>query len=88
MRGDKDTEVPGAGVGIAPSLIPRFSARQIIVIAGVALWLGSMLVKTGGSGVIALATAVLFMAQVIIVGSATRTVTLRQLLWLFLMGGA
>lgn len=75
-------------VNILPSSATRFSARQIILIAGVALWLGSMLVKTGGSGVIALATAVLFMGELIILGSATRTVVLRQLFWLFLMSGA
>ena len=74
-------------MSIVPSTARRFSPRTIIVIAGVALWLGSMLVKTGGSGVVALATAVLFMGELIILGSATRTVTLRQLLWLFLMGG-
>lgn len=71
-----------------PSFSARLSTRQIIVIGGVALWLGSMLVKTGGSGVIALATAVLFLVGLICLGSATRTVTLRQLVWLFLMGGA
>ena len=58
------------------------------MISGVVIWLGLMLVKTGWSGVIALVTAALFMAGLIILGSATRTATLRDLLWLFLMGGA
>jgi RsiW-degrading membrane proteinase PrsW (M82 family) len=75
-------------MNIQPTFLARWSTRHIIVTAGVVLWLGSMFFKTGGSGFIALATAALFMAGLIILGSTSRTVTLRHLLWLFLMGGA
>jgi len=89
MSVETSSTISGARASIpTSSFLTHLSTRRIIVIAGVALWIGSMLVKTGGSAIVALATALLFMGELIVLGSATRTVTLRELAWLFLMGGA
>jgi RsiW-degrading membrane proteinase PrsW (M82 family) len=65
----------------------RFSIRQLIGWAGIAIWLLVTIVSYGTSGIVALWTAVVFMVGLIVLTSATRTVSIRQLTALFLLGG-
>jgi hypothetical protein len=65
----------------------RFSTRQLIALAGAAVWLLVMIVSYGAGGIVALWTALLFMAALIVLTSATRTVSIRQVISLFLLGG-
>lgn len=62
--------------------------RTIVVVAGVAVWLGLMLFATGVGGLAALWAAAAFFVPLVLVGSLTRTVSLRLLGWLILMGAA
>src|ERR1700674_526181 len=64
-----------------------YSGRLLVGIAGAALWLGSMLVKTGTGGIVAVWTNLLFLLPLVAICSATRTVLLRQLLSLLFLGG-
>jgi len=59
----------------------------IVVVIGVAVWLGLMLFATGVSGLVALWTTAAFFVPLVVIGSLTRTVSLRFLGWLILMGG-
>jgi RsiW-degrading membrane proteinase PrsW (M82 family) len=65
----------------------RFSGRQLLALAGVVFWLVMMLVYTGAEGVVALWTALVFLAALVVLTSATRTVSIRQVTSLFLLGG-
>jgi RsiW-degrading membrane proteinase PrsW (M82 family) len=71
-------------VGIGKRSYP---ARLLVVVAGATLWLGSMLVETGTGGIVAIWTNLLFLVPLVAIGSATRTVTLRQLLSVVFLGG-
>jgi RsiW-degrading membrane proteinase PrsW (M82 family) len=51
------------------------------------VWLGLMLFATGVNGLVALWTAAAFFVPLVVIGSLTRTVSLRLLGWLILMGG-
>lgn len=62
--------------------------KTVLVVASVAVWLGLMLLATGASGLVALWTAVAFIAPLVLIGSLTRTVSFRLLGWLILMGAA
>jgi RsiW-degrading membrane proteinase PrsW (M82 family) len=61
--------------------------RLLVGVAGAAVWLGSMLAKTGTGGIAAIWTNLLFLLPLVAICSATRTVTLRQLLSLLFLGG-
>jgi RsiW-degrading membrane proteinase PrsW (M82 family) len=65
----------------------RFSGRQLLALAGVAFWLVMMLVYTGAEGLVALWTALVFLASLVALTSATRTVSIRKVISLFLLGG-
>src|ERR1700680_856434 len=65
----------------------HFSIRQLVAWAGVAVWLLVMIVSYGTGGIVALWTALLFLAALIVLTSATRTVSIRQVTSLFLLGG-
>lgn len=64
-----------------------FPVRLLVTVAGATLWLASMLGETGTGGIVAFWTNLLFFAPLIAICSATRTVTLRQLLSLLFLGG-
>jgi RsiW-degrading membrane proteinase PrsW (M82 family) len=71
----------------------RLSGREvpiwvILVIGGAAVWLGLMLFATGASAIVALWTAAAFFIPLLVIGSVTRTASLRLLGWLVLMGAA
>jgi RsiW-degrading membrane proteinase PrsW (M82 family) len=61
--------------------------RAIVVVALVAVWLALMLFATRVSGLVALWTVAAFFVPLLLIGSLTRTVPLRLLGWLILMGG-
>jgi RsiW-degrading membrane proteinase PrsW (M82 family) len=65
----------------------HFSIRQLVAWAGVAVWLLVMIVSYGTGGIVALWTALVFMVVLIVLTSATRTVSIRQVTSLFLLGG-
>ena len=64
-----------------------YPVRLLVTLAGAMLWLGSMLVETGTGGIVAIWTNLLFLLPLVAICSATRTVTLRQLLSLLFLGG-
>jgi RsiW-degrading membrane proteinase PrsW (M82 family) len=64
-----------------------YAMRQIVSWAGIAVWLILMFRNTGEGGIEALWTAVEFVAVLVLVGSLTRTVSIRLAYWAFLMGG-
>jgi len=65
----------------------HFSGRQLVAWAGAAFWLLVMIVSYGTGGIVALWTALVFMVALIVLTSATRTVSIRQVTSLFLLGG-
>ena len=65
----------------------RFTGRQLVAFGGGAFWLLLMFVNTGTSGVVALWTALVFLVELIVLSSATRTVSIRQLTSMFMLGG-
>lgn len=65
----------------------RFTGRQLVAFGGGAFWLLLMLANTGTSGVVALWTALVFLVELIVLSSATRTVSIRQLTSMFMLGG-
>lgn len=65
----------------------RFTGRQLVAGGGAAFWLLMMFVNTGTSGVVALWTALVFLAELILLSSATRTVSVRYLTSMFMLGG-
>jgi RsiW-degrading membrane proteinase PrsW (M82 family) len=65
----------------------RFTGRELVALGGGAFWLILMLINTGTGGIVALWTALVFMAELIALGSLTRTVSIRQLISVFMLGG-
>ena len=65
----------------------HFSGRHLVAWAGAAVWLLVMIVSYGTGGMVALWTALVFMVGLIVLTSATRTVSIRQVTSLFLLGG-
>lgn len=64
-----------------------YSVRLLVTIAGATLWLGTMLVETGTSGIISSWTVLVYLGPLLAICSATRTVTFRHLISLFFIGG-
>ncbi len=64
----------------------RIPLRLVVGVAGGLLWLLVMVVQTGGEAFTALTTNLLYLLPLILLGSLTRTVSLRILLMLFLTG--
>lgn len=64
-----------------------YSVRLLATIAGATLWLGTMLVETGTSGIAAIWTNLLFLLPLVAISSASRTLTIRQLVSLCFLGG-
>ena len=80
------TEQP-AVLGDGPRRTPRSTDPGDRRVAAVVVWLGLMLFATGASGLVALWTAAAFFVPLVLIGSFTRTVSLRLLAWLILIGG-
>jgi RsiW-degrading membrane proteinase PrsW (M82 family) len=62
--------------------------RTIIAIISVAFWIVATLVQTGSGGVIAIWTGALFMIELIVLSSATRTISIGAMATIFCAGGA
>jgi RsiW-degrading membrane proteinase PrsW (M82 family) len=60
----------------------------MIFVAGITLWLGSMLVQTGLGGIVALWTAALVLGGLLVVTLPARTVTIGQVVEPLCLGGA
>ncbi|MGH7770067.1 MAG: PrsW family glutamic-type intramembrane protease, partial [Candidatus Binatia bacterium] len=78
-----ETKLPG----VLTSSIKR-TLRRVIFAAGIALWLGSMLVQTRLDGAIALWTGALLLGGLFVLSAPTRTVTIGQLIQPLSLGGA
>jgi RsiW-degrading membrane proteinase PrsW (M82 family) len=65
----------------------QFSIRRLVFWAGVVFWIGNMILRTGTAGLAELWVSLLFVAEVLIVTSATRTITLDRVASLYCMGG-
>jgi RsiW-degrading membrane proteinase PrsW (M82 family) len=65
----------------------HFTGRELVATGGAAFWIIMMLVNTGAGGIVALWTALVFMAELIALGSLTRTISIRQLTAVFMFGG-
>lgn len=66
----------------------HWTPGQVIFVAGIALWLGATLVQTRLGGIVALWTTLLLLAELVLVTTATRTLTLADLIQPFCLGGA
>jgi hypothetical protein len=66
----------------------RWGWRNLLVAGGLALWLGSMALRTGVGTFVALWNVLLLMGALVIVTIPTRTVTVIELLAPFSLGGA
>jgi RsiW-degrading membrane proteinase PrsW (M82 family) len=73
-----------ATIQVGTRAIPLWLAATV---AGAATWLGIMLVDTGSEGLDALWTAAAYLAPLILAGSLSRTVSLRNLATVTLAGG-
>jgi RsiW-degrading membrane proteinase PrsW (M82 family) len=61
---------------------------MLIFWAGVIFWIGNTVVRTGSAGFTALWSSLLFLAEMVVITSATRTIRLNQLAALYCWGGA
>jgi len=66
----------------------RISIGALIFCAGVTVWIGNMLLRTGGSGFAALTSSLYFLFFLVLVTSATRTMTIGRLAGFYCLGGA
>jgi RsiW-degrading membrane proteinase PrsW (M82 family) len=67
--------------------VANLPARTIIAIVSVAFWMVATLVQTGSGGVIAIWTDALFMLELIVLSSATRTISIGAMATIFCAGG-
>ncbi|HUG74443.1 MAG TPA: PrsW family glutamic-type intramembrane protease [Acidimicrobiia bacterium] len=65
----------------------RLPFRLVAIVLGTAIWLGAMLLKTGGHGVDALWTNLVFLAGLLLLASLTQSLTLRRVSTMFFAGG-
>jgi len=65
----------------------RISVRTLIFLAGVTFWLGNMVVYTGSYGIAELEASLAFIFELIVVTTATRTITLNQVAAFYCWGG-
>ena len=66
----------------------RVNVRTLVFWGGIAFWIGNLILHTGTNGIGALWTSLLFVAEVAIIASATRTITLQRVVVLYCLGGA
>jgi len=65
----------------------KVTLRALIFLAGVTFWLGNMIVHTGSFGIAELRASLSFVAELVILTSATRTVSLSRVAALYCCGG-
>jgi RsiW-degrading membrane proteinase PrsW (M82 family) len=65
----------------------RVSGRTAVAVIGALVWLLPLVIATGGEGLVALITNVLMVAILVVVGSATRSITVRRVASMFFYGG-
>ena len=65
----------------------QLSIRSLVFWAGVAFWLGNMILHTGWYGIAELWASLSFIAELVLITSATRTVTLNRLAVFYCWGG-
>ncbi|HXX99328.1 MAG TPA: PrsW family glutamic-type intramembrane protease [Candidatus Limnocylindrales bacterium] len=65
----------------------RISVRTLIFLAGITFWIGNTILNTGSAGIAALWSSLLFLAEIIILTSATRTIHLNQVPAFYCWGG-
>jgi RsiW-degrading membrane proteinase PrsW (M82 family) len=93
MRG-KGLIMPEA-VGAAPAVgersvvmgSRRISVRALLFLAGVTFWIGNMILHTGLSGILELRASLGFVIEMVVITSATRTVTLDSVAVFYCWGG-
>jgi RsiW-degrading membrane proteinase PrsW (M82 family) len=67
--------------------VAKLPPRTIIVFGSVAFWIVATLVQTGSGGVIAIWVGALFMLELIVLSSATRTISIGAMATIFCAGG-
>ncbi len=65
----------------------QIAIRMIVFWAGVIFWLGNMIVNTGWSGIAELRASLSFLAELVVITSATRTISLDLVAKFYCMGG-
>jgi len=66
----------------------RIPFRVCLFWAGVTFWLGNMIVHTGSYGIAELWASLSFVTELVVITTATRTVTLDRVASLYCWGGA
>jgi len=66
----------------------RISFRVCLFWAGVSFWIADMFFSTGSAGVAALWASLTFLAEIVLITSATRTINLARVAKLYCLGGA
>lgn len=66
----------------------RLPLRALVLIGGATLWLGTMLVRTGGDGFRALWAHALVLGILVAIGSLSRTISLGDVMIVLFVGGA
>src|SRR5580658_10617156 len=66
----------------------RLSIRRLVFWAGVAFWLGNMILHTGWYGIAELWASLSFITELVLITSATRTITLDRVAVFYCWGGA
>jgi RsiW-degrading membrane proteinase PrsW (M82 family) len=65
----------------------QISIRRLVFWASVAFWIGNTILHTGSAGITALGSSLLFLVEMVIITSATRTIRLDQLATFYAWGG-
>ena len=65
----------------------QLSIRSLVFWAGIAFWLGNMILHTGGYGIAELWASLSFIAELVLITSATRTVTINRVAVFYCWGG-
>jgi len=66
----------------------RIPIRMCLFWGGVTFWIGNMIVHTGASGIAELRASLFFVAELVVITSATRTVDLDRVASVYCLGGA
>src|ERR1700686_291143 len=61
--------------------------RVCLFWAGVTFWIGNMIVQTGWAGITELRASLYFVAEMVVITSATRTITLDRVASVYCLGG-
>lgn len=61
--------------------------RMLVFWVGVTFWIGNVIVHTGSSGIAQLQASLYFVAEMVVITSATRTITLDRVASMYCLGG-